>query len=614
MATNRPSFVKVCDLRTRLHCKNDFELSLTGLKPYHEEIAFERRGPRDRMVQASTAEQRDASTLEPIREKWLDRDQWTPKALGLIGDKIACGLIPQTTEALYRSTKDDVTTIIQSARLQSRSELSEEAAENLHSSRSAMLEFKVGRRSSAGRNAGAEFQRFLNAVQLFVDHFSGIAELVKAADNQYGGLAYGTLSLLLSVAVHKQRREESLEQALEKLTYSFPQLVTLKKLDPSDRLQALIAESFSLVVEFCREAVKYWLNKKDSLMDAVSPSAQKMNTLSQIRLVLSRAREETDLLLLERITKMQERLEDVQRHLLCTQEVVERTSRGDQEINLARLCRILQAKNSCPTDADTKQYDKLLTVAFESRVFDLHSPVQPTWASLMDEQKYADWHHAQSTTILLCGGLNSPFASIKQCGTLNWRSRASVCSVQQLNVREETVLFFYCQNDWTLVQRNRRTFQYVVNSLAYQLAELHPELLPSRLETFESIEQVPKEDQEDPRPDRVLQPLRMLLQALSQHDRVHIVVDRLDQCNWSECRDPFIQNSLPTAVESLVELVREVRCCVKILLIVESFQAQRVIKAEVLKDGKGIVDCKVIWQQETEEESFLKSMRREALI
>lgn len=37
----------------------------------------------------------------------------------------------------------------------------------------------------------------------FLESFSGIVEIVKAADQQYGGLAYGTLSVFLSVAVRK---------------------------------------------------------------------------------------------------------------------------------------------------------------------------------------------------------------------------------------------------------------------------------------------------------------------------------------------------------------------------------------------------------------------------
>jgi phage-related protein len=56
------------------------------------------------------------------------------------------------------------------------------------------------RRSVGLRKAGSSVQRVLGTFSDFLGSYSGIVELVKAADSQYGGLAYGTLSLLLSVS------------------------------------------------------------------------------------------------------------------------------------------------------------------------------------------------------------------------------------------------------------------------------------------------------------------------------------------------------------------------------------------------------------------------------
>ena len=51
------------------------------------------------------------------------------------------------------------------------------------------------------RKAGVALQRWLNAFAGFLESYSGIVEVVKAAYQQYGGLAYGTLSILLGAGL-----------------------------------------------------------------------------------------------------------------------------------------------------------------------------------------------------------------------------------------------------------------------------------------------------------------------------------------------------------------------------------------------------------------------------
>jgi hypothetical protein len=54
-------------------------------------------------------------------------------------------------------------------------------------------------RQRSSRKAGVALQKWLNAFAGFLESYSGIVEVVKAADQQYGGLAYETLSILLGV-------------------------------------------------------------------------------------------------------------------------------------------------------------------------------------------------------------------------------------------------------------------------------------------------------------------------------------------------------------------------------------------------------------------------------
>lgn len=56
-------------------------------------------------------------------------------------------------------------------------------------------ELRKGPLRRAGRHAVA----FANHVSNFLQAFSGVVEVVKAVDQQYGGAAYGALSVLLIV-------------------------------------------------------------------------------------------------------------------------------------------------------------------------------------------------------------------------------------------------------------------------------------------------------------------------------------------------------------------------------------------------------------------------------
>lgn len=57
------------------------------------------------------------------------------------------------------------------------------------------------RRKQGSRMIGSTIQTFAHNFSAFLASYSGIVEIVKTGDNQFGGLAYGTLSLLLSVGI-----------------------------------------------------------------------------------------------------------------------------------------------------------------------------------------------------------------------------------------------------------------------------------------------------------------------------------------------------------------------------------------------------------------------------
>lgn len=99
---------------------------------------------------------------------------------------------------------------------------------------------------------------FADKFSQFLASFSGIVEIVKVADEQWGGLAYGTLSVLLIVAYNKKQKEEVIEKELDNLKETFPQFEALKDTYPVQNLEELVAIVYEDVIDFTRMAARYY--------------------------------------------------------------------------------------------------------------------------------------------------------------------------------------------------------------------------------------------------------------------------------------------------------------------------------------------------------------------
>lgn len=65
------------------------------------------------------------------------------------------------------------------------------------------------KRSTGIRRAYSSTQKFIVEFDRFLSAYSGIVEIVKSADQQYGGVAAATLSLLFSVSTFLSTRNSS---------------------------------------------------------------------------------------------------------------------------------------------------------------------------------------------------------------------------------------------------------------------------------------------------------------------------------------------------------------------------------------------------------------------
>lgn len=140
------------------------------------------------MLISSNINSRESSALEPAKAVLEDRDSWRQSLDNSL----------QSIDANYDTTYSDLKAELGVLQAEVTGGDANKAHEGLRKALTNRSRWKEDRQRSS-RRAGAALQRWLNAFAGFLESYSGIVEVVKAADQQYGGLAYGTLSILLGV-------------------------------------------------------------------------------------------------------------------------------------------------------------------------------------------------------------------------------------------------------------------------------------------------------------------------------------------------------------------------------------------------------------------------------
>ena len=138
--------------------------------------------------------------LEPADKVFFDRDSFLVEILDSSKKENRSIIAKHKTEEVYDITKNTLKSEIVAYQDGNDIDISQEAFASLKIANSRRMSWSI-KRNTGVRKAGPSVQKFLVIFAGFLESYSGIVELVKAADNQYGGLAYGTLSLFLGVCI-----------------------------------------------------------------------------------------------------------------------------------------------------------------------------------------------------------------------------------------------------------------------------------------------------------------------------------------------------------------------------------------------------------------------------
>ncbi|KAH7002623.1 hypothetical protein EDB80DRAFT_809798 [Ilyonectria destructans] len=98
--------------------------------------------------------------------------------------------------------------------------------------------------------------RFLSTFGRYLDGYGGVVELMSTLGGQYGKAAYSTLSILLVVAVNKQKRDDRIGEILLQLCKQYSRFKILEHIHPTSEMQMHLANAYEIGIEFARQIME----------------------------------------------------------------------------------------------------------------------------------------------------------------------------------------------------------------------------------------------------------------------------------------------------------------------------------------------------------------------
>ncbi|KAI9767607.1 MAG: hypothetical protein M1839_004464 [Geoglossum umbratile] len=518
-------------------------------------------------------------------------------------------------------TQRDPTEVYTMSKEDLEGELMEEAAE-------AMVELEIAkeyrktwarRRKTGARKLGASAQSFLSNASAFIASYSGIVELVKAADQQYGGLAYGTLSLFLSVAVMKEQQEETIENGLKRLSLEFPRLEILAGIYPSRQMQRLIGDVYKDGIDFARECARYYTRSSAGRLGRIMKTPLKPinRMVDSISEHLAEMRKESEVLMQTKIHEILRKNHELKRELSTVlaelkgaRERVDEInlralkSQQDQDAkNLSKLVSILQTgRLACYMDKD--KHKRLLDDTFVPKAYNAKqsAPVLMSQSELSRDKEYQAWATCETSQLLLLSGRN--WAGMRNQTTLNWLSPAVSLVLDQHQDSNKLVAYYFCQSTYRVREGGATPFNNIVAGLIYQISckQRHilrsGELLQTLQDSFANEEDpVLSDEAHDSAVCNLCDHLLKVLNSLDDGTETILILDRIDECRLGQdILDP------KEIIAGFARVVRAAKGVVKVFAVMDSSNKSCEISSrfrDKINKGDKIFSYRPNWDQES---------------
>ncbi|KAF6816153.1 hypothetical protein CMUS01_12326 [Colletotrichum musicola] len=415
------------------------------------------------------------------------------------------------------------------------------------------------KQEKTARRPGVWVQRWLNVFGDFLSSYSGIVEVVKGVEGQYGGLAFGTLSVLLAIPIQKDHYERDIEDALDEFAATFPRLDSISTVadgssDSSDRIKKLVARAYGEIVFFARECIKYYSD--------TSLGVRKQ--IAEIRHLLAEIRWESEILAERRIAELIDRSRTIERELVNIRAASRQKQVEDDEKTLLELQSLL-AIDKADHHTNDGRYKALLDEAFSDVFPDPDLSSRMLLETFLAEPSSLTWLNSRESSVLNISGENGGFADDT---TLSWLFYAPLLLKSELE-RDEKILVssYFCQISPMMHASTRPWLKDVLSSLFFQIARRHPGLLRSGFGDFASLfEGANWRIDASSALGEAGNGLISLLSKLNSDDTVVLMVDRLDQSCLEEKSD-MGQTEFLEPLEWFHNVAKRATCIVKVLLV-----------------------------------------------
>ncbi|PSN62332.1 hypothetical protein BS50DRAFT_625007 [Corynespora cassiicola Philippines] len=384
------------------------------------------------------------------------------------------------------------------------------------------------RRSRGLHQISAWLQEFTTTFDRFLKAFSGVVDIAKCVDTQYGNVASATLSLLFATVLIKAEAEKSMNDTIIEITDRLPEFEVYGRIYPDRGFGRILAEAYRDIILFARGVTIYLQGHG---VGTIPITIVKDDSDSD-------SERKSEILLAERIERLEEEHENY-----CKRE--------DVRI-VKELKSMLQLQNyrSENQQNDLKDYAHIVKHRFNSdrrrEKMNLHRFSQTDSLQVWEEQ---------GSTLLLLFGRNEVSSESTHH---SWLSTVAVEMVETLQLSKKVIAYEMCGESSTLEEGLSR--------LIVQLLEREPNLI-RKAHDFADIESqisLAQSRKSNERATRLSGLRSALLQIVDLHNgRVHIVLNRPDLCNGDD------ENCLDY-IKEFDSLVKEATIELKVLVIVKS--------------------------------------------
>ncbi|KAL8640796.1 MAG: hypothetical protein Q9226_008705 [Calogaya cf. arnoldii] len=438
--------------------------------------------------------------------------------------------------------------------------------------------------------------RFGRTVEQFLNDFPELLGPAHTLDNQYGGVVLPAINLLWQLVSTKQRYEERILQQLDGLLEQFRYLQRFGVIyrgrgdrqtdDEGKDLRELLKPVFEGIAKFLNSSAKYYQRFRRAAVSPLGPD------LHDVRNLVQKAQEELSFLLSKdaretRITTIRiiEQCAELNAENVKIKKQLQAQDERSITDRLSHLRRLLRLPHVNEQQRKTK-YEAVLHWAFE-----FNKRKVPKYQDVLKvverDPSFLTWKISDTSAVLVMSGNSSGIQSI-----------ATMNLIDTLQASDCPVAFFNAQLGTTLpAWQARSPDKEALHSIISQIASWDP----SRLQKIDHEQQIVHKDWDCDDLERKTKFLQALLDLYSAARPVYLVFDNVNMDN--EVSTTLSKRSRPILIRRMLELVRDVRGVVKILLVglKEDFKE---VELEILRETIDSLDheqliCRLAWDSAT---------------